>query len=162
MEFHVGDTVMHWSHGLGQVMAKEERQVVGQNRLYYMVKIQDINIWVPVDEMLAGRLRPPTAASAFQKLFAILSGPAQTLPVDRRERKTNLHTRMAAGNAESLCHVIRDLSALVRERALNEDDKMTLRHARSMLLGEWGYSLKIPPAQAEDSLGQLLEVPSAG
>lgn len=160
MDFQVGDTVMHWSYGLGQIIAKEERQVNGQNQLYYVVKIQELSVWVPVDAMLAGRLRRPTSASAFQRLFAILSGPAQTLPDDRRERKSDLHTRMAGGNAEAICHVIRDLSTLVGRKTLSEDDRTTLRHARSMLLGEWGYSLKIPPAQAEDSLGQLLEQPS--
>ncbi len=160
MDFQVGDTVMHWSYGLGQIIAKEERRVNEQNKLYYVVKIQELSVWVPVDAMLAGRLRRPTSASAFQRLFAILSGPSQSLPDDRRERRSSLHARMAGGDAESICHVIRDLSALRKAKALNDDDNATLKRARSLLLGEWGYSLKIPPGQAEDGLGQLLEQPS--
>ncbi len=157
MDFQVGDTVMHWNYGLGQIMGKEERQVNGESKLYYVVKIQDLVVWVPVDEMLGARLRLPTPAAAFQRLFAILSGPAETLPNDRRERKTNLRDRMAGGDPESICHVIRDLSILIGKKSLNLDDQTTLKRARSLLLEEWGYALQIPPAQAEHTLGQLLE-----
>ena len=157
MNFQAGDTVMHWSHGLGQITGEEERSVNGENKLYYVVKIQDFKVWVPEDELLAGRLRLPTSAAAFRRLFAILSGAAQMLPDDRHERKTQLHSRMATGNAESICHVIRDLSTLEQKKTLNDDDKSTLTRARKMLLGEWEYSLKLLPAQAEDDLSQLLQ-----
>ncbi len=160
MEFQVGDTVMHWRYGLGQIMGREERQVTGEAKLYYVVQIQELKVWVPVDEMLLDRLRRPTSPSAFQRLFAILSGPSAALPDDRRERKSSLHARMAGGSAESLCHVIRDLSTLLERRTVNDDDKATLNRARSMLLAEWGYSLKIPAAQAADSLSELLGQPS--
>src|SRR5512140_1029455 len=127
MTFQVGDTVMHWNHGLGRITGMEEREVMGESQLYYVVKIQDLNVWVPADSLLASRLRMPTSAPAFKKLFAILGGPADTLPGDRHERKSHLHTKMTGGNAESICHVIRDLTALEETKPLNDDDKSTLR-----------------------------------
>ena len=159
MNFQVGDTVMHWNHGLGQIKGLEERIVSGESQLYYAVQIQDINIWVPADAMLASRLRHPTTAPAFKKLLTILSGPAETLPVDRHERKTLLRTKMASGEAVSVCHVIRDLTSFEGEKSLNDDDHSTLKRARAMLLGEWEYTLKIPPAQAEKELQELLNKP---
>lgn len=157
MNFQVGDTVMHWSLGLGRITGKELRNITGKREFYYVVRIQDLDIWVPADHLLEGRLRPPTAASAFQGLFEILSGPAQALPSDRRERKSHLHTRMGDGNVKSLCHVIRDLSTLEQTKPLSLDDKQTLKLARERLLGEWEYSLNISRAQAEDDLHQLLK-----
>jgi RNA polymerase-interacting CarD/CdnL/TRCF family regulator len=52
--------------------------------------------------------------------------------------------------------VIRDLTTLEEEKSLNEDDRSILKRARTMLLREWGYSLKVPLAQAEDELQELL------
>jgi CarD family transcriptional regulator len=161
MNFQVGDTVFHWSYGLGQITGLEERALAGDSQLYYVVQIQDLNIWVPADNTAASRLRAPTSARAFKKLFAILGGPAGTLPDDRRERKSHLHARMAGGSAEAICQVIRDLTTLEQVKSLNDDDKSMLKRARTLLLGEWGYSLEIPPAQAEASLYQLLRQPSA-
>ena len=34
MDFHVGDPVMHWTYGLGQITQLEERAVSGKNTLY--------------------------------------------------------------------------------------------------------------------------------
>ncbi len=157
MKFQVGDTIMHWSHGLGQITGLEEREVMGETQLYYVVQIQDLNVWVPADKMLAGRMRPPASAAAFKRLLAILSGPADTLPDDRHERKTLLRARMADGNAASMCHVIRDLSSREEKKTLNDDDVSTLKRACSMLLGEWVYALKVPMPQAEDELHRLLK-----
>lgn len=157
--------VMHWSHGLGQIMAVEERRVMGESKLYYAVQMQDVSIWVPVDAMLAARLRLPTSAQAFTQLVSILAGPAERLPADRHKRKLQLHAKMTDGEATSRCHVIRDLTTLEEEKALNEDDRSTLKRARTMLLHEWGYSLKVPLAQAEDELRELLghsPVPTQG
>ena len=165
MSFQVGDTVFHWSYGLGQIIGLEERAVTGENQLYYAVQIQDFSVWVPADGRIASRLRLPTTARAFKKLFAILGGPAGPLSTDRRERKTELHTKMAGGQAEAICQVIRDLTSLEKGKSLNYDDKSTLKRARTLLLGEWGYSLGAPPAQAEADLFQLLSprpIPLAG
>jgi CarD family transcriptional regulator len=156
MNFKVGDIVMHWNHGLGQIMALEERRVMGESQLYYAVQTQDINIWVPADAMLAARLRLPTSAQAFAQLLDILAGPAERLPAERHQRKLQLHAKMTDGQATSRCHVIRDLTTLEEEKSLNEDDRSILKRARTMLLREWGYSLKVPLAQAEDELQELL------
>ena len=75
MVFHVGDPVVHWTYGLGKVAAIEERALAGQKTLYYAVEIHDLTVWVPADDKVATRLRPPTSQRAFKKLFAILSGP---------------------------------------------------------------------------------------
>lgn len=161
MNFHVGDIVVHWSYGLGQIVGLEERAVTGENQLYYVVKIQDLSVWVPADSRLASRLRWPTSPQAFKKLFDILRGPAGTLSGDRRERKSQLQTKMAAGKAKAICQVIRDLTTLEQEKSLNYDDKSTLKRASTLLLGEWGYSLEMPPAQAQADLYHLLTQPFA-
>jgi RNA polymerase-interacting CarD/CdnL/TRCF family regulator len=160
MDLHVGDTVMHWSHGLGQITGIEERKLIGESQMYYAVKIQDIMVWVPADARLATRLRLPTTAPAFKKLLGILRGPAGDLPDERHERKSQLRAQMAGGTPASMCHVIRDLTALEERKSLNDDDKSTLRRARTMLLGEWEYALKIPLAQAEADLQQILNPPT--
>ena len=160
MNFQIGDSVVHWSYGLGQIIGLEERAVAGENRLYYEVKIQNFSVWVPADSRLASRLRWPTSARAFKKLFAVLCGPAGTLSGDRHERKSQLHTKMAGGEAKAICQVIRDLTTLQQEKSLNYDDKSTLQRARTLLLGEWGHALEMPAAQAEAGLYKLLTQPS--
>jgi len=39
MDFQVGDQVIHWTLGLGEVIGLEERSLSGESALYYLVRI---------------------------------------------------------------------------------------------------------------------------
>ncbi len=162
MNFREGDPVMHWTYGLGKVIRLEERALSGQKSMYYAVKIGDLTVWVPADGNLGSRLRPPTSQAGFKKLLAILSGPGEPLPDDRQERKIHLLELLRDGRAESLCRVIRDLTAYRQVRALNENDQALMKRAQNALLGEWGFALSVTPAQAEVEMHRLLTAGSPG
>jgi RNA polymerase-interacting CarD/CdnL/TRCF family regulator len=158
MNFYKGDMVMHWSHGIGQIVNLEERALAGSKTIYYVVQMQDMTVWVPADSKVGSRLRPPTPKSRFQPLLAILSSPSERLPADRVERKTHLLALLQDGSPESLCQVIRDLSAYHKQlgKPMNDNDQMVLRQARNTLLGEWGFVLDMTHAQAEYEMYRLL------
>ena len=158
MNFHKGDMVMHWTHGIGQIVNLEERALSGSKTVYYVVQLRDMTVWVPADSKVGSRLRPPTPKLRFQRLLAILSSPSEPLPEDRLERKTHLLELLKGGRLESLCEVIRDLSAYRNQqtRPMNDNDQMILKQARNTLLGEWAFVLSITHAQAEHELHRLL------
>ncbi len=158
MNFNTGDTVMHWSYGIGQIVNLEERDLSGLKSLYYAVQMRDLTIWVPADGDVKSRLRTPTPKPRFKRLLAILSGPSQPLPEDRLERRTHLLELLKDGRPESLCQIIRDLSAYHKQKGkpMNDNDQMVLKQARNTLLGEWGFVLSITHAQAELELHRLL------
>ncbi len=158
MNFNTGDTVMHWSYGIGQIVNLEERDLSGLKSLYYAVQMRDLTIWVPADGDVKSRLRSPTPKPRFKRLLAILSGPSQPLPEDRLERRTHLLELLKDGRPESLCQIIRDLSAYQKQKGkpMNDNDQMVLKQSRNTLLGEWGFVLSITHAQAELELHRLL------
>lgn len=156
MDFHKGDAVMHWIYGLGTVIQLEERNMSGELALYYAVQIGDMTIWVPADDNLESRLRPPTLKAKFMHLLAILSGPSEPLPIDRQERRLLLLEALKNGRAESLCRVIRNLSTYRNIHPLNETDHALLKRSQHALLGEWGFAFSITPSQAEIELNRLL------
>ena len=156
MNFHEGDTVMHWSYGLGRILRLEERDLSGSKTLYYEVRIQDMTVWVPSDSELEHRLRLPISKTGLDELFAILSNPGEPLPDDRQERKSRLVEYLKDGNTQSLCRIISGLYAYRKLRSLNENDKSILKQSRNALLGEWEFVLSMTPAQAEHELHHWL------
>jgi CarD family transcriptional regulator len=156
MNFQAGDTVMHWTYGLGRILGMEERDLSGSKNLYYAVQVQDLTIWVPSDAELQHRLRAPSSRAGFEELFAILSSPGEPLPDDRHERRTRLMEYLGESSTQSLCRIISGLHAYQKVRPLNDSDKSILKQSRTALLGEWGYVLSITPAQAEYELSHLL------
>jgi RNA polymerase-interacting CarD/CdnL/TRCF family regulator len=156
MEFHEGDSVMHWTYGLGQIIRLEERELAGPKTLYYAVQVGDLMVWVPADGNVDSRLRVPTPQATFRQLLAILSSPGEPLSEDRHERRTHLLELLKESRAESLCRIIRDLYAFQKIKSLNDSDQTILKQARNTLLGEWGFVLSVTPAQAELEMHRLL------
>ncbi len=158
MNFNTGDTVMHWTYGIGQIVNLEERDLSGSKTLYYAVQARDLTVWVPADGKVGSRLRTPTPKSRFKRLLTILSRPSEPLPEDRLERRNHLLELLKDGRVESLCQVIRDLSAYQKQkvRPMNDNDQIVLKQSRNTLLGEWAYVLSLTHAQAELELHHLL------
>ena len=156
MGFHVGDSVMHWTYGLGQITRFEERTVSGRNILYYAVQIRDMTVWVPADDKLESRLRPPTQGTKFKRMLSILSSPGEPLPQDRQERRLRILDLLKDGRPESICRVIRDLTSFHQNNPLNDNDQTVLKLLQTALISEWGFALSITPAQAEMEMRRLL------
>jgi len=156
MRFQVGDQVIHWNFGLGEIVQLEEKVILGKSALYYVVRIRDFLMWVQANETGESSLRRPTPNSEFNNLFEILRSPGQALSIDRLERKVQLQDQMRGGRLEGICRVVRDLTSYSLARKLNDNDKSTLERARSFLITEWELSLSVPSDQAERELSQML------
>jgi len=156
MKFGIGDSVVHWNYGIGQVIQLEERTVSDRKIMYYAVQVGDMTVWVPADDKLETRLRQPTPEKIFKKMLAILSSPSEPLPEDGWDRRRYIQELLKDGRVETLCRAIRDLSAIQRIKPLNDYDKSLMKHMQVVLLGEWGLVLSITPESAERELNHLL------
>jgi RNA polymerase-interacting CarD/CdnL/TRCF family regulator len=155
--FQVGDIVVHQSHGPGEVIEVDEKTLNGRAESYYVVRMNDLTLWVPVDAQTPSTLRAPTPAHDFEHIFDILRGPGDPLPVDRLERKNYLSQHLRDGTLESICIVIRDLNTLRRQKKLSESDTAVFERAQKFLVSEWSLSLGVSPEEAQRSLEALLQ-----
>lgn len=157
ISFKVGDQVIHWVHGYGEITEVDNKIIAGQTRLYFEVQLRNLTLYLPVDENIGKFLRYPTPAGNFDNLFQILKSPGQPLPADRFERQTYLLGKLSEGNLESVCAVIRDLSSQKQVAKMNESDHSILSRARATLLNEWSGVLSVPVELAEIELNGLLK-----
>jgi RNA polymerase-interacting CarD/CdnL/TRCF family regulator len=157
MAFKVGDRVIHWKYGLGEIIHLDEKILSDHTDKYYVVQIRDLTLWVPVNQIGEPCLRLPTPARDFQKLFRFLASPGEPLSADRHMRKTELTELLKDRTLKSVCRVIRDLMNFKRTNKINESDNSILEHARNFLLNEWSVALSVPIKQAEGELSDLLK-----
>ncbi len=159
MDFQVGDKVVHWVYGPGEVVQLDAKEISGGKVDYYVVQVGDLTIWVPRSSASSTSLRFPTPPGDFQKLFEILGASPEPLPTDRFERRTYLLEQMRAGTLKSICRVVRDLSSFKHANKMNDLDTTILARAQKFLLNEWEMALSVPNWQAERELKQILENP---
>lgn len=156
MKYRVGDKVIHWTYGLGEIIQLEEKTISGQKALYYVVRIRDLTLWVQTDESGERSLRQPTPSSEFAQIFKILRSPGVELSPDRQERRLFLLNQMRDGTLESICRVLRDLTLFCTTKKINDNDKTLLERTRNLLITEWKLSLSVPADQAERELTAML------
>jgi RNA polymerase-interacting CarD/CdnL/TRCF family regulator len=116
MNFQVGDRVVHWTYGPGEVIQLDEKALSGRTEMYYVIQIRDMTLYVPISDDSQSSLRLPTPSGEFESLFTILKSPEEPLSGDRWERKNQLMEQMRNGRLESICRVIRDLVAFRRAK----------------------------------------------
>ena len=155
--FQVGDRVIHWTYGPGQIVQVEEKQVACETLQYYKVQVKDLTIWVPLKETEKQRLRNPTPSREFKKLIKILGKGGEPLAEDRLQRKAQLLGRLQEGKIESTCAVIRDLACYGKQKKLSESDAMIMERAQKFLLDEWVISMNTTMTDAQQTMGKLLE-----
>jgi RNA polymerase-interacting CarD/CdnL/TRCF family regulator len=156
MSFHVGDKVIHWTYGLGEIVHIEEKTILGRNTNCYVFRTPDLMIWIPINDLQQRSLRLPTPPEEFVKLYDILTSPGEKLLEDRALRKDQLMARMKDGQLASICRVVRDLTHFKRVSKLNDQEKSILERAMNSLLTEWTYSLGMPLSQAHQAMTNLL------
>lgn len=156
MGFHVGDKVIHWTYGLGEIVHIEEKIICGRPTNCYVVRTPDLTIWIPINELQQRSVRLPTPPEQFVKLSAILSSPGEKLQEDRALRKDELMAQMKDGQLASICRVVRDLTHFKRSTKLNDQERSILERAMNSLLTEWTYSLGTPLSQAHQAISNLL------
>ncbi len=160
MDFQIGDQVVHYAYGPGEIIELDEKVISGRKGNYYIVQVDNLKLWVLAGENGSGSLRCITPKNLFKKCLHILCGPGEELPEDRLARKTFLLERLKDGKLDSICCVIRDLTILSHQKKMSEYDNAILHRAKSFLLAEWEMALSVPTEQAEHELEQLLSKPS--
>lgn len=156
MAYKVGDTVIHWTHGMGKVIAIEEMNLAGIRQTYYKVEVGLLMLWIPVEEAQQGALRLPMAGADFQHLIHILQTPGEPLSDNYTKRKYEIRDRMQKRGLVDLCHLIRDLSDRSRYHSLNQNDADVLFRAEEYFLDEWVLSLGTERSKAQRELDVLL------
>ena len=154
--YHIGDTIVHWNYGLGTIVAIEEKIIGGVTQQYYVVDVESLQLWVPVEEANVSSLRFPTESFKFEALFDILRTPGETLPDNQYQRKLELQKRMKKKTLADLCHLIRDLADRSRQYPPNQNDNVVLSRAEELLVDEWVRSLGIERSTANEELDLLL------
>ncbi len=157
MDYKIGDKIVHWTYGLGTVVAIDQKDIDGVTQEYYVVEVELLKLWVPFDEADRGSIRFPTESIQFNVLFDILRTPGERLSDHQYQRKIELRERMQKSTLGDLCHVIRDLNDRARNHTLNQNDSTVLFRAEEHLLDEWVLSLGAERSIALQELEILLQ-----
>jgi CarD family transcriptional regulator len=157
-KFKVGELVVHPKHGVGEVVALNEREFTpGSKQEYYEISIPGgSTVWVPLDPTASG-LRKLALKSEINDCRLILGGAPAPLLQDARYRQSEQSARLKQGTLRAQCEVVRDLYAFGEHRSMNGTIGSFYQAVRDVLCQEWAFVEGITRSQAVLEIDTLLQ-----
>lgn len=137
--FQVGDKIFYPMHGAGVIEAIEEKEILGEKKKYYIIKIalKKIKIMVPVDKAEQLIIREVVEPETLDNVLSLMR-TKEIVPDNhsyQERQRTNIE-KMKSGDIYEEAQVICELTSLSKIKKLGMGERMLLNNAREMLISE--------------------------
>jgi CarD family transcriptional regulator len=158
IDFQIGDHVVYPHHGAGQVMKKEDKEILGEVRQYLTIKIlhNDMTVMVPCENAGKAGLRRVIDEETVQKVLAVLSDDVSEMPKNWNRRFKHNRDKIKTGDIYELAEVVRNLAVREQDKGLSTGEKQMYTRAKKILASEMMYALDKTEDEAEAYLDELL------
>ena len=157
--FEVGDNVVYPHHGAGQVIKKEQKEILGEVREYLTIKIlhNDMTVMVPCENAGKAGLRRVIDEDTVKKVLSVLSDDVSEMPKNWNRRFKHNRDKIKTGDIMELAEVVRNLAIREQDKGLSTGEKQMYTRAKKILASEMMYALEKTEDEAEAYLDDLLQ-----
>lgn len=136
--FNIGDRIVYPMHGAGTIEDIEEREILGEIRKYFIMKmpIGDMKVMVPVDNVEEVGVRQIIDDLEMEKVITILRGNRTVMSQNWNRRYRANMERIKSGDIYEIAEVVRNLMLLDNEKGLSTGERKMLSSAKQMLISE--------------------------
>jgi len=145
-------------HGAGQVIKKEEKDILGEKRQYLTIKIlhNDMTVMVPCANAGKAGLRRVIDEETVKKVLSVLTDDVSEMPKNWNRRFKHNRDKIKTGDIYELAEVVRNLAIREHEKGLSTGEKQMFTRAKKILASELMYALDKDEEAAELYLDDLL------
>ncbi|MBQ2312043.1 MAG: CarD family transcriptional regulator [Firmicutes bacterium] len=148
--FTVGDKVVYPMHGAGLVEKIEDRQILGETRAYYIIRIKggNMQVMVPVRGAEDIGLRYVVDPKEFDEIYKVLGSESTPMDENWNRRNRDNMEKLKTGDPEQVAEVIRNLVRVDRVKKLSTGEKKLLNTAKQILCSEMTMVLNVNDSAA--------------
>lgn len=155
--FKIGDKVVYPMHGAGVIENIEEREVLGVNHKYYVLKIPigSMKVFIPLSKVEEIGVRSIIDKGDLPLVFKILQGETNPLSANwNRRYRANLE-KLKSGDIFEVAEVVRDLTLRDKDKGLSSGEKRMLENARQILISEIVLAKDIDEKRADQMILEM-------
>ena len=137
-------------HGAGLVEKIEDRQILGETRAYYIIRIKggNMQVMVPVRGAEDIGLRFVVDPKEFDEIYKVLGSESTPMDENWNRRNRDNMEKLKTGDPEQVAEVIRNLVRVDRVKKLSTGEKKLLNTARQILCSEMTMVLNVNDSAA--------------
>lgn len=137
--FNIGDKIVYPMHGAGEIVAIEEREILGNVHQYYIMRlpINDLKVMVPVKNAEEIGVRNISDNETMKKVLEVLSSEVEiSMPKNWNRRYRYNLDKIKSGDLKEIADVVRSLENLDREKSLSTGERKILTEAKQIIVSE--------------------------
>ena len=136
--FKIGDRIVYPMHGAGVIEQIEEKEILGEKRKYYVMKmpIGDMKVMIPVDNIEEIGIREIIDDDDMEKVVKILKGDQTKMPQNWNRRYRMNMEKIKSGDIFEIASVVRNLMIRDAQKGLSTGERKMLNSAKQMLISE--------------------------
>jgi len=149
--FKIGDKVVYPMHGAGLIEAIEEKEVLGEKKQYYILRLPvgEMKVMVPIATSRDVGLREVIGKEGIQEVFRILKENSTVMSSNwNRRYRANLE-KIKSGDVFEVAEVVRNLILREKEKGLSSGEKKMLENARQILVSELALAIELEEEKAK-------------
>lgn len=156
--FQIGDKVVYPMHGAGIIEAIEEKEILGESRKYYVMRmpIGEMKVMIPMSKVKSSGLRSVIDEESVNKVIEILRAQDDDTTTNWNHRYRKHMDKMKSGDIYEVAYVVRNLMLREREKGLSTGERKMLDNARQILISELVLVKGINQEQASALLEELV------
>lgn len=153
--FQVGDKIVYPMHGAGVIEAIEEKEILGEKRQYFIVRLPlgDMKVMIPIDNAVEVGVRQVIDRQEVGKVLDILKDKTSSMSVNWNRRYRGNLEKIKSGDIYEVAEVVKNLALRDKEKGLSTGERKMLENARQILVSE----LVLARDQEEQEVNSLLE-----
>jgi CarD family transcriptional regulator len=149
--FQAGQAVVYPTHGVGRVEKIEERKILGNKKLYYLIKLDNVGmtVMIPVEHSDKARLREVSNEKSLDSVLRVLDSPTDNIRLDWKIRYSKNTEKLKEGSLKSISEVARDLYHRNQIKDLSKGEKKIYDTALQLLCDELVYTDDMDSSKAK-------------
>lgn len=136
--FHIGDKVVYPMHGAGIIEGVEEKEILGETRKYYVLRLplKNMKVLLPVDNIDQLGLRSIISEEQVKGVFGVLEEDISSMPQNWNRRYRSNMEKVKSGDIYEVADVVRNLMLMDREKGLSTGERKMLTNSKQILVSE--------------------------
>ncbi|MCD1146777.1 CarD family transcriptional regulator [Peptoniphilus sp. KCTC 25270] len=137
--FHVGDRIVYPIHGAGVIKDIETREILGEKKEYYILKmpINDMEVMVPVGHMNDVGIRDIMTKEEMDKVVEVFKNFNRApMPGNWNRRYRHHQEVLKSGELTEIAEVVKNLEYLDLQKSLSTGERKMLNTARQIIISE--------------------------
>lgn len=152
--FNVGDKIVYPMHGAGTIDAIEEKNILGENQAYYVIKMPgEVKVMVPTARAEQIGVRNVIGKDEAEKVISILGEDETEMSQNWNKRYRDNMEKMKSGDVYEIADVVRNLAFKQKEKGLSTGEKKMLSNAKQILVSE----LVLAEHASQEEVEELIE-----